>query len=94
VAVGVICPIILMTALFGRHRFVQVMIVGIGVIEVTFIVVAWNSGPSIDQALTQFQNLSLNNPTYLYLAAALIGATFNPWMLLYQQSAPAKLSLS
>ena len=33
--------------------------------------------------------LPLSNHQYGYLAAALIGATFNPWMVFYQQAAVA-----
>jgi len=37
--------------------------------------------------------LPLYNPHYGYLAAALIGATFNPWMIFYQQAAVADKKL-
>ena len=32
-------------------------------------------------------DLPLGDPGFLYMAAAIIGATFNPWMIFYQQSA-------
>jgi Mn2+/Fe2+ NRAMP family transporter len=41
----------------------------------------------------QMAKLPLSNPHYGYLVAALIGATFNPWMIFYQQAAIADKKL-
>ncbi len=38
-------------------------------------------------------HLPLGNSAFLYLVAAVIGATFNPWMVFYQQSAIADKGL-
>lgn len=60
----------------------------------SFFLVAWLAHPSADALARDFADQKLGDGGYLYLAAGLIGATFNPWMIFYQSSALAEKRLS
>ena len=60
----------------------------IGLFELAFFVVAWAARPEPGgDWLAEADRLPLGDRHFLYMAAAIIGATFNPWMVFYQQSA-------
>jgi Mn2+/Fe2+ NRAMP family transporter len=61
---------------------------------VTFFVVAWTAQPHIHDLLQRLTDLPLGNRQFGHLAAALIGATFNPWMVFCQQAAVADKKLT
>jgi NRAMP (natural resistance-associated macrophage protein)-like metal ion transporter len=71
----------------GTYRRVERITIIIGLFELAFFAVAWAAHP--DAALLEEQTLSppFTDTGFLYLAAALVGAVFNPWMVFYQQSA-------
>jgi Mn2+/Fe2+ NRAMP family transporter len=79
--------------LTGSHKRVDKVAIVIGAFELAFFVVAWEAHPGIHELLRQMTNLPLGNRQFGYLAAALIGATFNPWMVFYQQAAVADKKL-
>jgi hypothetical protein len=55
--------------------------------------VAWAAHPSIATLAKDAVDHPLGNREFTYLAAAVIGAVFNPWMIFYQQSAIADKKL-
>jgi Mn2+/Fe2+ NRAMP family transporter len=77
----------------GSHKRVDKFAIVIGAFELSFFVVAWHAHPDIHEMFRQMAKLPLSNPHYGYLVAALIGATFNPWMIFYQQAAIADKKL-
>ncbi|OAJ55251.1 NRAMP family metal ion transporter [Paraburkholderia ginsengiterrae] len=80
--------------LTGSHRRVDKVAIVIGAFELMFFVVAWKAHPDIHELFRQMADLPLGNHQFAYLAAALIGATFNPWMVFYQQAAVADKRLT
>jgi Mn2+/Fe2+ NRAMP family transporter len=84
---------LLAIVLSGAYRRVERIAMAIGAFELTFLFVAWRAHPSGRGALSDIADLPLGDRGFLFLAAALIGATFNPWMIFYQQSATAEKSL-
>lgn len=78
----------------GSHKRVDRVALIIGAFELTFFVVAWEAHPHIHDAFGQVTSFPFGNCQYRYLAAALIGATFNPWMVFYQQAAVADKKLT
>ena len=71
----------------GSYRRVERTALAIGLFELAFFAVAWAAHPSLQIMARDAVDLPLGDPAFLYLAAAIIGATFNPWMVFYQQSA-------
>lgn len=71
----------------GSYRRVERAAIGIGLFELAFFAVAWAAHPSLAQIARDAVRLPLGDRAFLYMAAAIIGATFNPWMVFYQQSA-------
>ena len=80
----------------GSYRRVERTAIVIGLFELTFFAVAWTAHPNLGIMAKDAVDLPIGNPEFMYLAAAVIGAVFNPWMIFYQQSATAdkKLQLS
>lgn len=73
----------------GSHKRVDRVAMFIGLFELAFFVVAWYARPDWPMLAQQFGDLPAGRGRLVYLAAALIGATFNPWMIFYQQAAIA-----
>ncbi|MFI5015425.1 MAG: NRAMP family divalent metal transporter [Hyphomicrobiales bacterium] len=81
--------ILLAVVLTGSYRRVERIAIVIGLAECAFFAVAWTARPDLQTLVGDAIRLPLGNPDFLYLVAAVIGATFNPWMVFYQQSAIA-----
>jgi Mn2+/Fe2+ NRAMP family transporter len=77
----------------GSYRRVERAAILIGLFELAFFAVAWAAHPDLATMASDVADLPLRNHEFLYLAAAVIGATFNPWMIFYQQSAIAEKGL-
>ena len=77
----------------GSYRRVERTAIVIGLFELAFFVVAWATHPSLGTLAKDAVDLPLGNHEFLYMMAAIIGATFNPWMIFYQQSAVADKKL-
>ncbi|MGA2044417.1 MAG: divalent metal cation transporter [Roseiarcus sp.] len=77
----------------GSYRRVERAAILIGLFELAFFAVAWAAQPDLATMAGDAADLPLRNREFLYLAAAVIGATFNPWMIFYQQSAIAEKRL-
>jgi len=71
----------------GSYRRVERAALAIGLFELAFFAVAWTAHPGLATLARQAVDLPLGNSDFLFLTAAIIGATFNPWMIFYQQSA-------
>ena len=71
----------------GSYKRVERAALFIGLFELAFFVVAWRAHPGLAALARDAIDLPIRNSGFLLLAAAIIGATFNPWMIFYQQSA-------
>lgn len=71
----------------GSYRRVERTALVIGLFELAFFAVAWVAQPRLETLAKDAVDLPIGNPDFMYLAAAVIGAVFNPWMIFYQQSA-------
>jgi Mn2+/Fe2+ NRAMP family transporter len=77
----------------GSYRRVERTAIVIGLFELAFFAVAWTAHPNPATLAKDAVDLPLGNREFMYLVAAVIGATFNPWMIFYQQSAIADKKL-
>jgi Mn2+/Fe2+ NRAMP family transporter len=77
----------------GSYRRVERTALVIGLLELAFFAVAWAAHPNLASLLKDMGALPLGNREFLYLATAIIGAVFNPWMVFYQQSSIADKKL-
>jgi len=71
----------------GSYKRVERVALFIGLFELAFFGVAWRARPGLAALARDAIDLPVGNRDFLLLAAAIIGATFNPWMIFYQQSA-------
>ena len=71
----------------GSYKRVERAALIVGLFELAFFVVAWKAHPGLSALARDLSDLPLGNRDFLFLVAAIIGATFNPWMIFYQQSA-------
>ena len=71
----------------GVYRRVERAAIVIGLFELAFFAVAWAARPSLAQVASDAVRIPFGDRQFLYMVAAIIGATFNPWMVFYQQSA-------
>ncbi len=71
----------------GSYRRVERAALVVGLFELAFFIVAWVARPNLETLAREAVDLPLGNRDFLYLAAAIVGAVFNPWMVFYQQSA-------
>ncbi len=78
---------IILVVVTGSYRSVERVAVTFGLFELAFIGVAWRSDPSFTPLVQGLLHAPLGDRSYLYLAAANIGAVIMPWMVFYQQSA-------
>jgi NRAMP (natural resistance-associated macrophage protein)-like metal ion transporter len=77
----------------GSYRRMERIFLGMGLLELAFFLLAWHSHPKLQDIIAHVRDVPLHNRDFLYLAAALIGATFSPWTIFYQQSAVAEKKL-
>ena len=84
---------LLVIVLSGSYRRVERTAILIGALELAFLMVAVMTHPDLATIADQIRDLPLGDSGFWLLAAALIGAVFNPWMVFYQQSATAEKRL-
>jgi NRAMP (natural resistance-associated macrophage protein)-like metal ion transporter len=77
----------------GAYRRVERIAIFIGLFELAFFAVAWVAHPGLATMMSQAADLPFGDKAFMYLAAAIVGAAFNPWMVFYQQSAVAEKKL-
>jgi NRAMP (natural resistance-associated macrophage protein)-like metal ion transporter len=92
-ALAVSAALLLAIVVTGSYRRVERIAVAIGLLELAFFAVALSARPDIGTLAHDAINLPLGDRKFLYVAAAIIGATFNPWMAFYQQAAVAQKKL-
>ena len=85
--------LLLLVATMGVYRRIERAALLIGLFEGAFFVVAFFAHPNAATLARQAIDLPLSNKSFIYLAAAIVGAVFNPWMVFYQQSAVANKKL-
>lgn len=78
----------------GSYITVERVAIFLGLFELVFLWVAWDSKPNTSEIFQGMMNIPWNNGSYLYLAAGNIGAVIMPWMIFYQQSAVLDKGLS
>lgn len=84
---------LLLVIVSRRYRLVERLAIGIGLFELCFFAIAWTAHPQLVVVGHDIADQRFADHGYLYLGAALIGATFNPWMIFYQTSALAEKRL-
>jgi NRAMP (natural resistance-associated macrophage protein)-like metal ion transporter len=84
---------IIFMVLTGSYRSVERVAVTFGLFELAFIWVAWRADPDLGPLAQGLLHAPLSDHSYLYLAAANIGAVIMPWMVFYQQSAVVEKGL-
>lgn len=78
----------------GSYLSVERIALAVGAFELVFVLVAWQAKPDLGALASGLVSMPLNEPKYLYLVAANIGAVIMPWMVFYQQSAVVEKKLS
>jgi len=71
----------------GSYRRVERIAIVIGLLEFAFLIIAWAARPDFETLAKDAMSLPLGDRSFIYILVAIIGATFNPWMIFYQQSA-------
>ena len=71
----------------GAYRRVERIGLVVGLFELAFFAVAWTARPNLKTMAADALSFPIGDRQFLYLVAAIVGATFNPWMVFYQQSA-------
>lgn len=94
-AVTVPAAVLLMLAIVwsGSYGSVERVALAIGAFELAFVAVAWQAHPDLGDLARGSVSIPLSDSSYLYLAAANIGAVVMPWMIFFQQSAVADKGL-
>ena len=78
----------------GSYKRVERVALIVGLFELAFFVVAWAAHPGLKALARDAIDLPIRNRDFLFMGAAIIGTTFNPWMIFYQQSATVEKKLS
>ena len=84
---------LLIIVLSGSYRRVERIAILIGSFELAFLIVAATTRPDVGTVAHDVFDIPFGKDGFWLLAAALIGAVFNPWMVFYQQSAVAEKRL-
>jgi NRAMP (natural resistance-associated macrophage protein)-like metal ion transporter len=78
----------------GSYLSVERIAIAVGAFELIFVLVALKAKPDFAAVVAGLATIPLNEPKYLYLVAANIGAVIMPWMVFYQQSAVVEKRLT
>lgn len=87
------CAALLAVAATGAYRRVEGIALIVGLFEGAFLFVAWKAHPDPLAIARDALRAPLHDPKFLFLAAAVTGSVFNPWMVFYQQSATARKNM-
>jgi Mn2+/Fe2+ NRAMP family transporter len=71
----------------GSYRRIEYITLWIGLFQLAFFAVAGAAHSDMRRVVREMTDLPIGDGGFWFLGAALIGATFNPWMMFYQQSA-------
>lgn len=86
--------VLLLIGLSGSYRRIEHITLWIGLFQLAFFAVAGAAHSNMRRAVLEMTDLPIDHGGFWFLGAALIGATFNPWMIFYQQSAVVDKALS
>jgi len=78
----------------GSRSRVNAIAMVVGSMELAFLAVAWRLHPQVRVISSQLHDFPIKNPDFSYLVVALVGSTFNPWMMFYHQAATAHGTLT
>jgi Mn2+/Fe2+ NRAMP family transporter len=78
----------------GSYLSVERIAIAVGLFELAFLAVAWRAQPGLADLAAGSIHISWQEPKYLYLVAANIGAVIMPWMVFYQQSSVVEKKLT
>jgi Mn2+/Fe2+ NRAMP family transporter len=92
VSVAAAAAVLLGAAPVGWRR-VERLALFLSLFELSFFALAYARPPHVQALIHDAAHMPFGEPRFLYLAAAVIGATFSPWMIFYQQSAIARKRL-
>jgi NRAMP (natural resistance-associated macrophage protein)-like metal ion transporter len=84
---------LLTVAATGAYRRAEHAALAFGLFECAFLIVAWKARPHPAAIMRDFFHAPLRDGGFLFLAAAIVGSTFNPWMVFYQQAATARRAM-
>jgi Mn2+/Fe2+ NRAMP family transporter len=79
--------VLLLVVVSGSYARVERIALFIGAFELAFFSIAWAAHPNPGTVARHAIDLPLDKHEFTYMAAAIIGAVFNPWIISYQQSA-------
>lgn len=78
----------------GSYLTVERIAIAVGAFELVFLAVALEAEPDWAALATGSVDIAWQDPKYLYLVAANIGAVIMPWMVFYQQSSVVEKKLT
>lgn len=78
----------------GSYRRTQNAALIVCTLELAFFVLAWAARPDPATMWRHALDMRWRSTSFMYLAAAMAGAVFSPWMIFYQQSAVVEQGLS
>jgi Mn2+/Fe2+ NRAMP family transporter len=78
----------------GSYLAVERIAIVVGAFELVFLAVALEAEPSMTALVAGSIDIPWQEPKYLYLVAANIGAVIMPWMVFYQQSSVVEKKLT
>jgi len=93
VSLSLACVALLAVAATGSYRRIERIALILGLFEVAFLYVAWQARPNLVSVARDAFNAPIGDRNFLFLAAAIVGSVFNPWMVFYQQSATARKNM-
>ena len=94
VTMSLIVVALIVMAYRGSYLFVERIAIAVGAFEVVFLFVAWRAHPDLAAVVSGATDIAWQQPKYLYLVPANIGAVIMPWMVFYQQSSVVEKGLS
>ena len=93
VSLSLACAALLAVAATGSYRRVERIALILGLFEGAFLYVAWQARPDLMSVARDAFHAPTGDRNFLFLAAAIVGSVFNPWMVFYQQSATARKNM-
>jgi Mn2+/Fe2+ NRAMP family transporter len=89
-----VVAVLIFMAYRGSYLAVERIAIAVGAFELVFLAVALKAEPSMTALLAGSVDIPWQEPKYLYLVAANIGAVIMPWMVFYQQSSVVEKKLT
>lgn len=94
ITLALVVTALLIMAFTHSYLTVERIAIVVGGFELVFLLVAWLAHPNAGEVVSGSLSIPLNDPKYLYLASANIGAVIMPWMVFFQQSSIVEKKLT